>query len=168
MAAELAGSGGHWRKAGEWPRSCRMLWMILASLAAWIPAVVMGAARRFRAGLAVAVVVSLALAPLPVAPSSHDAAALIAAENALHAGLGEREMAGHGHSHEDGEGHERPAGHMHGHDPADHSHQLVFAAAEAGADQGARSQRWTPAMSHLADPGTAFGIDRPPKQASAS
>lgn len=53
---------------------------------------------------------------------SHDPVALAAAEAERHAQL-EAAIAEHGHSHDDGDDHERTAGHSHGHNPADHSHE---------------------------------------------
>jgi ABC-type nickel/cobalt efflux system permease component RcnA len=75
-----------------------------------------------RAILCIAVALAMAfgsLLPHGTDSASDDPFAL-AAER--HAQL-EAEIAEHGHSHDDGEDHERTAGHSHGHNPADHSHE---------------------------------------------
>lgn len=113
--------------------------------------------------LAVAVLsAALALAPLPLA-SAHDPLALSAAEAARHAALVAQDIAEHGHSHEDGDDHEQSPGHMHGHDPADHSHQFAFFPGNAGHWGLPAPQRWPSFLSGPPDPATGFGIDRPPK-----
>jgi hypothetical protein len=105
---------------------------------------------------------ALALAPLPLA-SAHDPLALSAAEAARHAALVAQEIAEHGHSHEDGDDHEQSPGHMHGHDPADHSHQFAFFPGNAGHCGLPAPQRWPSFLIGPPDPATGFGIERPPK-----
>jgi hypothetical protein len=106
---------------------------------------------------------ALALAPLPLA-SAHAPLALAAAEDARHAALIAQEIAEHGHSHDDGEAHEQSGGHMHGHDPADHSHQFAFFAGSASHWGLPAPQRWPSSRSGQPDPAAGSGIDRPPKQ----
>ena len=109
--------------------------------------------------IASALVAGLILAPIPAAfaqdrlelPGHADVAALDAAE--------------HGHSHDDVETHEQPADHLHGHDPADHSHQAAFLAATLGNWGPPASRNWSSLLGDLPDPASGFGIDRPPKQA---
>ena len=54
---------------------------------------------------------------------SHNPAVLLAIEAERHAALAQ-EIADHGHSHDDGWQDEQAPGHSHGHDPADHSHDV--------------------------------------------
>lgn len=54
---------------------------------------------------------------------SHNPAILVAIEAERHAILAQ-EIADHGHSHDDGWEDEQAPGHSHGHDPADHSHDV--------------------------------------------
>lgn len=109
------------------------------------------------------VVLCLTLAPLPPA-SAHDPLALSAAEAERHAALVAQEIAEHGHSHGDGEAHEQGTGHLHGHDPADHSHQVGFFAVSSSQWGLPASQRWPSELAELPDPAPGFGIDRPPKR----
>lgn len=110
---------------------------------------------------ALAVAMALVLAPLPHG-DAHDPLALASAEMARHAAL-QAEIAEHGHAHDDGHEHEQSSGHMHGHDPADHSHQTIFFAGAASHFSPPPSEGWPSSLSNVNDPGTAFGIDRPPK-----
>jgi hypothetical protein len=110
------------------------------------------------------IAVCLASAPLPLA-SSHDTLTISTAEAARHAVLVAQEIAEHGHSHDDGEPHEQSAGHLHGHDPADHSHQAVFLAGTSSNWCLPPSRHWSALIGELPDPATGFGIERPPKQA---
>lgn len=110
------------------------------------------------------IAVCLVSAPLPLA-SAHDPLTLLAAEADRHAELVAEEVAEHGHSHDDGEAHEQSAGHLHGHDPADHSHQAVFLAGTSTNWGLPASRHWSSFVGDLPDPATGFGIERPPKQA---
>jgi hypothetical protein len=119
-----------------------------------------------RGGLTLAAMASaaaLAVAPLPLA-SAHNPLALAAADSERHADLMAQEIAEHGHSHDDGEAHEQSGGHMHGHDPADHSHQFAFFAGSASHWGLPAPQRWPSSRSGQPDPAAGSGIDRPPKQ----
>lgn len=69
------------------------------------------------------------------------------------------------HSHDDGEDHEQQAGHSHGHDPADHSHQVVFMSHSVFAEVRIGPDNPQASVAELVKPETAFGIDRPPKAA---
>jgi hypothetical protein len=67
------------------------------------------------------------------------------------------------HSHEDGEVVERMLGHMHGHDPADHSHQTGFVA-QADCDFGLRpAKSWNSRAHVMPKQKAGEGILRPPK-----
>lgn len=74
-----------------------------------------------------AFVLSIALLTLPANFSSfHFTSNTSSLEADRHADLEQVEDAEHGHAHDDGEPYERTTGHSHGHDPADHSHQVAF------------------------------------------
>ena len=104
-----------------------------------------------------AVAAGLVFAPLPASFGSD------ALESAAHAALAEQEAAEHGHSHDEGEAHGPATSHQHGHDPADHTHQLAHIASGTDHWTARSAQRWPTFISRLADPGEAYGIDRPPK-----
>jgi hypothetical protein len=74
------------------------------------------------------------------------------------------EIVEHGHSHDDGETHDQTSGHMHGHDPADHSHQFAFLSGSSGHWSLPSPEGWPQAWNGAPDPATGSGIDRPPKQ----
>lgn len=116
--------------------------------------------RRFAVAL---VVICLSVAPLPLAPA-HDPLTFSTAEAARHAVLVAQDIAEHGHSHDDGEAQEQFAGHLHGHDPADHSHQAAFFAGNSSDWALPSSRRWPSQMADLPDPAAGFGIERPPKR----
>ena len=109
----------------------------------------------FRKLAVTAMAAGLALAPLPLA-SAHDPLALAAAESARHAALVAQEIAEHGHSHDDGEAHEQSGGHMHGHDPADHSHQFAFFAGSASQWGLPAPQRWPSVAERTAGSGNGL------------
>lgn len=117
--------------------------------------------QRLRPIATLAIAIALIFAPLPLGPA-HDPVALAVAEMERHAAL-QAEIAEHGHAHDDGHDHEQSSGHMHGHDPADHSHQSVFVACSASQWSLPPAQCWPSTVSEIRDPATASGIDRPPK-----
>ena len=127
--------------------------------------------RIFRLALAFAVTLSLLSAPL--GPSgSHDPAALAQAEAERHAALAEPhgdpghthgQEWGHDHEHEDGWPAERHAGHAHGHDPADHSHDVPAPPAFVGQGFLKLGGAWHAPAPSSHEPGPSFGIDRPPR-----
>ena len=106
------------------------------------------------------VAAGLVFAPLPAA-FTQSPLALYAVET----GQIGQETAEHGHSHEEDGGHEHPAGHMHGHDPADHSHQFALLSGGGGQWGLPSARRLPPSPSGVADQATDLGIERPPKQA---
>ena len=115
-----------------------------------------------RALIVVATVVGLTSMPLPFA-LTHDARALQASEDERHAALLALEAAEHGHSHDDGTADEENAGHVHGHDPADHSHQFAFVAGSSGHWGLPPPQRWSSSWFNIPLPAIADGIERPPR-----
>lgn len=121
--------------------------------------------RRLRPIATLAIAIALIFAPLPIG-SAHDPVALAAAEMERHATL-QAEIAEHGHAHDDGHEHEQSSGHMHGHDPADHSHQSVFVPCSASHWSLPPAQCWPSMVSEIRDPATGSGIDRPPKHVLA-
>lgn len=111
--------------------------------------------------IAVLIVFSMALVLLPVS-SVHGSITVIEAEDA-HDPVQLEEIADHGHSHDGDGGTEQSKGHMHSHDPADHTHHLANLCSNAVHWTVRCTQHWPSHISDLADPGTAYGIDRPPK-----
>jgi hypothetical protein len=138
--------------------------MILLPAVLALSALRSGLRKRLRRMAVVVMIACLAAAPMPLT-SGHDPLTSPAADAARHAALVAQEIAGHGHSHDDGEAHAQGAGHQHGHDPADHSHQVAFFADHAGGWGLPPPQRWPSMMAELPDPATGFAIERPPKQA---
>lgn len=69
----------------------------------------------------------------------------------------------HGHSHEDDDPVGHPAGHLHGHDPADHSHQFGFVHQAAVEAAPSTDRKWPAQTPSRAEPALPYGIERPPK-----
>lgn len=110
--------------------------------------------RDFGAALVMLTVLSLAVAPRPVA-SAHERLAIEVSQI--------RDIAAHGHSHED-DAHKGLAGHLLGHDSTDHSHQFAHVSAAMTVVDFSMAKRWTLAFSAEGGEGADFGIERPPKQ----
>lgn len=92
---------------------------------------------------------------------SHDPFAILAAEKRAHAALGTSDD--HGHVHDEGDETERESGHVHGHDPADHSHEtpgMVTKLTQALAPTG--RAMFVPAF-HRPSPAERWRLERPPK-----
>jgi hypothetical protein len=111
--------------------------------------------RGFGAALVMLTVLSLAVAPRPVA-SAHERLAIEVSQI--------RDIAVHGHSHEDDDAHQGLTGHLPGHDSADHSHQFAHVSAAMTVVDFPMAKRWTLAFSAEGGKGADFGIERPPKQ----
>jgi hypothetical protein len=156
MTAAKSGFGRS-RHRGDKRRAAMRAVIVLVSPLVWLLSQLGSAGRGLARKIAIAAVAAgLVLAPLPLA-SPHHALSVAAAESIA------QEPADHGHSHEDDESGEKPAGHLNGHDPADHSHQFAFFPG-SGSHWGLPvAKRWPASFSGPTDPGTAFGIDRPPK-----
>ncbi|RST86568.1 hypothetical protein EJC49_09820 [Aquibium carbonis] len=93
---------------------------------------------------------------------SHDPFALAAAEAERHAQL-EAEFAEHGHSHDDGMEHERAAGHLHGHNPADHSHETPTTPPDDVPVVPALVRAIVPTPPDAAHLGASYRLERPPR-----
>ncbi len=104
---------------------------------------------------------SMLLAPAAHA-ASHNPVALAHAEIERHAVLTHADT-DHGHGHEDGWPAERHAGHAHGHNPADHSHDVPAPVAFAGCAFPIFAGAWLPVAPRSHDCGPSFGIERPPR-----
>jgi hypothetical protein len=108
--------------------------------------------------------VMFGLIALPgIGSASHSPQTWIASETDRHAELAAIGTSEATHSHEDGEPVEQALGHLHGHDPADHSHQQAFFADDA-ADfvlRPVKSWHSGPLSSPKQKP--VDGILRPPK-----
>lgn len=114
-----------------------------------------------RIALAVAMVYAMLLPPASLS-ASHHPAALALAEIERHAVLAVVD-GDHGHSHHDGRAEERHAGHAHGHNPADHSHDVPATAAIQAPpfpriDDGPKA---VAPDAHMQNP--SFRIKRPPR-----
>lgn len=139
---------------GRLPAASTILLFCLPQIIVFCQSLVLPALRK----LAIAAVAAgLIFAPLPASFGSD------ALESAAHAALAEQEAAEHGHSHDERDRHGPATSHQHGHDPADHTHQLAHVASGTDHWTARSAQRWPTFISRLADPGTAYGIDRPPK-----
>ena len=163
--AESVASGQTRHRGGREPMVARALMTMILTFASLLSRLRTTALRAaFRKLAVTTLAVGLALAPLPLA-FAHNPLSGAAAESARHPALLAQEIAEHGHSHDDGEAHEQSGGHLHGHDPADHSHQFAFFAGSASQWGLPAPERWPSSRSGPPDPATGSGIDRPPKQA---
>jgi len=116
-----------------------------------------------RVVLCLAVALAMAfgsLLPHATHSPSHDPVVLAAAER--HAQL-EAEIAEHGHSHADGENHERMAGHSHGHNPADHSHETPTTPSGSAPAVLALIPAWAPTPPETVHIGATYRLERPPR-----
>ncbi len=120
--------------------------------------------QRLREAAIAIMVGCLILAPVPLA-THHDLPPPADAKSAWLSGHSAHDHAGHGHSHDDDESHDRAAGHLHGHDPADHSHQFAHFPGGLRHWNWPAPQRWPRTLTGLPESAAAFGIDRPPKLA---
>ena len=159
-AAESRLSGGTWKGRGGNPAAA--LSSFVSALFAGLPLAGSPLGPALRKLILIAVAVSLAFAPLPVALAGGGT------ESVHHASLAEQEASDHGHSHEDshheGEAAGHSAAHQHGHDPADHSHHYVFLTGGSSQWGLPPAQRWPSALSGRPDAAMGFGIERPPKR----
>jgi hypothetical protein len=110
--------------------------------------------------VAVCIAAGLLFAPLPAA-FTHGPQALSAPESHGHSVSVTHQAADHSHGQA---GHEPAGGHIHGHDPADHSHQVAFLAGGNSKLSMPAPQRWPSSCSGTPDQAMALGIERPPKQ----
>lgn len=159
MAADPLASGQARRRRAAYRHAVAAVMTVFAPLVlaqAWF-------GLHGRKTMAALVALCLSLAPLPLA-SAHDPLTLSAAEAARHAVLMAQDVAEHGHSHDDGAAQEQSPGHLHGHDPADHSHQAAFFAGTSSDWVLPASQRWPSQMADLPEPAAGFGIERPPRR----
>lgn len=114
---------------------------------------------RIMLSLVIAVAVLLAnLAML----SAHMPNRLSEAEQQRHQQL-QIEIAEHGHSHDDGFEDERHPGHHHGHDAADHSHDIPNVLATAAMPVREIVRSWQAGYCQLAIPNDANRLKRPPR-----
>ncbi len=117
--------------------------------------------RIFRLALALAMTLAVLLTPA-AQTASHNPAALAHAAAERHAVLAAW-PADHGHAHHDGWPAERHAGHTHGHDPADHSHDIPAPVASASGPGPLPAAAWRAPALRSHDDRLSFGIDRPPR-----
>lgn len=119
-----------------------------------------GRARLVMVGL---LVFGLAFSP-GVVQASHVPDRPVAGELTRHADLGAEAISSHGHSHEDGDVHERGPGHLTGHDPADHSHQFAFTPPAGVQPHRSIGQTWVMRNQTALRLGPDSGLERPPKR----
>lgn len=93
---------------------------------------------------------------------SHNPLVLLTAEAERHALL-EQEIAAHGHSHDDGYGEERQPGHSHGHNPADHSHDIPSFLPKLAGMTPPGWQTWPAVYPAIAVTGQHYPFERPPR-----
>jgi hypothetical protein len=161
-AAEASVSSEERHRSGNLRGSAAGLLLVFASLSylfARAQLLFLGSSRKMAV---TAVAIALGLAPLPLIAAHHPSAG-VTAESVMHAALLERDVAEHGHGHDHGEAHEPAGGHIHGHDPADHSHQFAFFSGSTSHRGLPPPRGWPSLMSVMPDPATGLGIDRPPK-----
>ena len=92
--------------------------------------------------------------------------ATLAAEAERHAEL-KQQSAAHGHIHDDGDDGERVRGHVHGHNPADHSHDTPIGVAQSGVDLPLVQQGWPPQAGPILSGRNSDPMDRPPEYLSS-
>jgi hypothetical protein len=109
-----------------------------------------------------ALFLGVTMLPVFVATSSHQAEASLK-EETHHGTLNAVMPQDDRHVHDDGDDYERQIGHIHGHDPADHSHQAVFLGSTLSQDRPKEKDKPFAAVSGVIRLKTRFGIDRPPK-----
>lgn len=109
-----------------------------------------------------AVIVGLALAPLPVG-SMHSELSQTFAEAADGLETASQFDLAHGHSHDDDAAEHRSDSHTPGHDAADHSHQFAFLLPAGGHQNGALLSCWSRLETGLPDPAHCHGLERPPR-----
>lgn len=96
----------------------------------------------------------------------HDPGAALTAESERHVVLNQQSLA-HGHIHDDGENDERVAGHLHGHNPADHSHDPPVSVAAIYLDPQADARGWPRRVETAMNGRSGDSIDRPPESLSS-
>lgn len=111
---------------------------------------------------AIAVILSL-FATLPMIRStSHDPLALASAEKLRHTELS-AETSDHGHSHDFGLEDEKQIGHLHGHNSADHSHEIQDIPPDVLVALARILHMWHPAPPQSKPLKYSFLLERPPK-----
>ena len=68
-----------------------------------------------------------------------------------------------GHSHDDGDEHERQPGHVHSHHASDHSHDTPYRLEHDQSIAPPRRATWHPANALSQCLGVSFGLERPPR-----
>ncbi len=113
--------------------------------------------------LVVALAVALAsLVPHASVSPSHDPVALAKAEAERHAQL-RAEIAEHGHTHDDGKDYERSERHSHGHNPADHTHEIPSPPPDIASTLAALVGRVERTPPQTAVPDEVYRLERPPR-----
>lgn len=107
---------------------------------------------------------------LPMGPSIvlHSADGLAIAEISRHVELKPLAENVQEHGHDDGEMHEQSFGHVHGHDPADHSHNTVYFLSSASQVHFQMTKIWHSRTVENLRGRNLSGIERPPKAVTLS
>lgn len=96
------------------------------------------------------------------AMARHDPGAALTAESERHSVLNQQSLA-HSHVHDDGENGERMAGHLHGHNPADHSHDPPVSVAALIFVPHSDARGWPRRVETVMNGRSGDSIDRPPE-----
>lgn len=93
---------------------------------------------------------------------SHNPVILLAIEAERHAALA-LEIADHGHSHDEGWQDEQVPGHSHGHDPADHSHDVPSVVAALIQMTPPEWRVWSATVRDVSAVTKIYPLEKPPK-----
>ena len=117
--------------------------------------------------LHVVIAIAMALSLFVVRAShslSHDSFAILAAEKQAHAEFADG-TSDHGHVHDEGDQKEREPGHVHGHNPADHSHETAGMVAHLTYVLAPSVRTLSIHALHQPEPAERWRLERPPKSA---
>lgn len=94
--------------------------------------------------------------------ASHDVLQMTQAEADRHAELA-AQFDEHGHTHDDGVADEKRSGHLHGHNPADHSHETAAAPLLTTPLLVGGPKSWLAGRALALDPSYVLSFERPPR-----
>lgn len=116
----------------------------------------------FRLVITMAVVISMQLSAIRIS-MSHLPNQIEAAELTRHSQLTSPQNM-HGHSHYDGEVEEQRSGHNHGHDAADHSHEMLYKVSYLFLSKPTLVKNWEISPPVFAELETLYTIEHPPRK----
>ncbi|WP_324131989.1 hypothetical protein [Bosea sp. (in: a-proteobacteria)] len=126
--------------------------------------------RSLRAGFSLVIAFAMALGVLLTSvhmAAGHNAFATAQAEAVRHADLAAT-IAEHGHSHDEGEPSEQIPGHVHGHNAADHLHEMADRLSVLALVMPGFARTSLTHDPFMADPGHPNGLERPPRTVAAA